>query len=196
MFRAIPLVLVMCVALLSQAEEPNTLWDITLHDCSGVYRVTVAAHEDYTTLDISYTGESGKSIAVAHHKGERGFLYAWPISVLPSGVVAVWSCGTGVCTTVFPLVPEARKPVFDEWSESAPEFIGTDAGQLMLFYSGKHYLNVPSQLSWEPRQAALYLWTADQYKLIPTVLYQQRFTALAKVRSSNVPRGSASPCHN
>jgi hypothetical protein len=148
-----------------------------------------------TTLDITYTGESGRSVAIAHHKGERGFLYAWPISVVPNGLVAVWECGTGICTTAFPLVPKARKPVFDEWSESAPEFVGTDAGQVMLFYSGKHYLHRPSPFFWEPRQAALYLWTGDHYKLTTTVAYGQRFTALARMHSSNLQEGAASPCH-
>ena len=182
------------LAFSAQAQKPNTVWDATLTNCSGTYRVTVTAHEDYTMLDITYIAESGKSIAIAHHKGEHGFLYAWPISVMPNAFAGVWECGTGICTTVFPLTPKAA-PVFNEWSESAPEFIWADARQVMLFYSGKHYLPPPSGL-WEPRQAALYLWTGDRYKLSATVPYEQRFAALAKMRNSTVPLGARSPCHN
>jgi hypothetical protein len=195
MLRAMSLTFVVCLALFAEAQEPNPLWDSVLTNCSGTYRLTVTAREDYTTLDITYNGESGKSIAIAHYKGERGFLYAWPISVIPNAVVGVWECGTGICTTAFPLTPKATEPVFNEWSESAPEFIWTDAGQVMLFYSGKHYLSPPSGL-WEPRQAALYLWTGNRYKLSATVPYEQRFTALAKMRRTAVPQGAQSPCHN
>ena len=89
------LTFVVCLALFAEAQEPNPLWDSVLTNCSGTYRLTVTAREDYTTLDITYNGESGKSIAIAHYKGERGFLYAWPISVIPNAVVGVWECGTG-----------------------------------------------------------------------------------------------------
>ena len=35
---------------------------------------------------------------------------------------------------------------------------------MMLFYSGKRYPRDRSGL-WQPREAALYLWTGDRYKL-------------------------------
>lgn len=109
-------------------------------------------------------------------------------------MATVWECGTGICTTVFPLVRKESKPVFDEWSESAPDFVTTNAGQVMLFYSGKRYLRQPAGL-WEPREAALYLWTHDHYKLVTKVRYEQRFPALAKMQPTN-GNASASPCHN
>ncbi len=189
------LVCAVSLAVLSRAEEPNNLWDISLTNCTGTYRVTVAAHEDYTMLDITYTDESGRAVTIAHHKGERGFLYAWPISVLPNGLAAVWECGTGVCTTVFPLTPKPSEPVFDEWSESAPEFVWSDAGQVMLFYSGKQFRHRPSGL-WQPRQAALYLWTGGRYKLAAKVPYEQRFSALAALHRSTAEQVASSPCHN
>ena len=188
------LVLLLPLAQLGQAQQPKTLWNITLTNCSGTYRVSVVAQQEFTTLDITYVDESGKTVVISHHKGERSYLYAWPISVVPSGLVAVWECGTGICTTVFPLALKPSEPVFDEWSESAPDFVTTNAGQVMLFYSGKRYPQQPSGL-WEPREAALYLWTHDQYKLVTKVPYEQRFTALAEMQPTN-GKASASPCNN
>ncbi len=189
---------IICPAFSARAQEGrDTVWDITLeNNCRGKYRLTVTRQEDYSTLDITYTNESGKRVQVAHDQRQLwNFLYAWPTAVLPHGVVAVWGCGTGYCTTAYLLTVKASKPVFDEWSESVPEFIWTDAGQVMLFYSGKRYLHAPSGF-WQPREAALYLWTGDGYKLTNSVPYDQRFTALAKMHRSTGEQGAASPCRD
>ncbi len=189
----LPIVIV-CSIFSAQAQEPNTVWNIVLENCSGKYRLTVTRQEDHSTLNITYTDESGKDVQIAHDERQLwSFLYAWPTSVLPNGVVAVWECGTGHCTTAYSLMPKPSKPVFDEWSESVPEFIWTDAGQVMLFYSGKRYLRDRSGL-WQPREAALYLWTGDRYKLTSSVPYEQRFMALAKMHRSIADQGAASPC--
>jgi hypothetical protein len=187
---------ILCLTSSALAQNTNTVWDIALENCSGKYRLTVTRQGDDSTLDIAFTDKSGKSVQIAHDRRQLwSFLYAWPTSVLPHGVVAVWECGTGNCMTVYSLKPKASKPVFDEWSESVPEFIWTDAGQVMLFYSGKRYLRGSSGL-WQPREAAVYLWTGDRYQLTTKVPYEQRFPALAKMRRSTAQEATASPCDN
>lgn len=190
------LFLTLCLTFSAQAQESDTVWNIVLENCSGKYGLSVTRQEYSSTLDITYTDESGKNVQIAHDERQLWtFLYAWPTSVLPHGVVAVWECGTGNCTTAYSLTPKPSKPVFDEWSESVPEFIWTDAGQVMLFYSGKRYLRDRSGL-WQPREANLYLWTGNRYKLTTSVPYEQRFIALARMHRSTAEQGAASPCHN
>jgi hypothetical protein len=170
--------IVTLLAALARGDE--RILDLTVENDSGKYFVAATRGDLETAIDILFD-DSGKKSPLYHYSN-TSLVYARPSYSEADRLITLWETGTVLEIVIFRLAPPSVSPeiVFDKASEGEPDFFhGGFVGDLLLIYSGRYF--VPNSDLWIPRKASLYLWDGRAYKLVKTVPYRDRYSAIVEL---------------